>query len=602
MKYYSGTIWLLIITMFTACNKDNESDLYVKVSLPGGQHIEGAYVYTNPLTKDGITDEFGTVLLSGLEHKSYEVFAYLSNVGGGKTVVHLGSSELEEVEVTIVAGENSGPSPIINVLSPSSPAEFSEGDTILFSAQVQDNATLNENLSITWESSLDGVLNTSTPDISGITTFSTNTLSKGIHEITLTVEDTDGYQSMAAFQLSTIFPHPVILYTPTKSSGNVQLEWTRYEEDDFFKYEIFRRIGDCEDENFELIATIFDQDVVSFSDHISDIAYQACYFVRLLNTDYQRRNSNKEWIQFPSGHIFNFIPHDIFKHPTESIIYLHDKGARKLVKFDYASDEIVGETFLASTSGHGDIGDNGYGIEIYMPGDDGRVYILDADDLSLLTTIDTGIPVSSVVINGLGHVIANSDAENFWYHPLRVYSRSNGNEIDRGGDNAVVRLRKVPGQNSVISISRGISPIDMDYFEISDFGTIEVHQNDEYHGTYPLSPDIFRISDDGIYTVTSNRGVIYLANSSMEYRGQLYDGTLYYSDFAFNDDSSIIYAAASDEKLIQVVDYYTLLVSDEILTRGYPRLLVRDGNQLIVLNKPTLDEDDRSVAVEIIDL
>ena len=594
-------LMLLIVALIVGCSKD-QGDLYVSVVIDDSQHVGGASVYTNPPTKDGVTDEFGTVLLSNLKEGSYEVYANLAGVGSGKSIVQIVGSELKETTVFLMPGENIGFAPTVNLISPSSPAEFSEGEAITFSAKIADDDTPGPDILVSWTSSLDGELNTDSPDISGNISFTTNSLSSGIHKITLTVEDSDGFRSVAIVELSTLAPEPVTLLEPTRNGSKVELVWTAHQSFDFLKYEVYRVIGDCEEGDQELITTIFDQGTTVYTDSLSSIEYKACYFIRVFTNEGEARNSNQVVVDFPSGHIFNFVPYDVLKHPTESIIYLLDRGAQKLIKFDFISNEILDEINLAGTIGYCDIGDNGYGLEVYVPSDNGQIYVYDANDLSLVKTIQTDLISSSVVIDGAGHVIANVNAESFWDSPLRTYDRVSGYLIDGGGDYGVARLRKVPGQKRVITISSGISPVDMDYYEISNNGHISLHVEDQYHGHYPLSPQIFRISDNGLYSVTSRKGAVYLANSSMEYRGQLYNGPLEYSDFAFSDDSSIIYAATSNKKSIQIADYYTLLVNDEMTTKGYPQFLIRDGNKLIALSKPTLNEDDVSVVVEVIDL
>lgn len=598
-------LFLIALLGILGCGKDDDEpimvgDLNVRVVLNGFQPADNAEVYTNPPSKQGTTDEFGSVLLTGLEMGSYEVFASLENVGSGKSVVNIQTSELSETTVNIIPGINVGLAPTINIVLPAVSAEFSEGEDITFSADIEDDDTSNQDINIVWESSLDGELNTGSLDINGNVTFTTNSLSRGIHQITITAEDSDGYSSSASLEVSTLSPSAITLLEPVKNEGKVLLEWTEYPNSDFLKYEIYRTDGNCTEQNQELLGTISDKGTSNFTDELPPFEFQVCYFVRVTNNENNSRNSNQETVDSPSGYIFNFEAYDMLKHPTESYIYLIDQGGQKLIKFDYENLDVVSETNLQGTIGYCDIGENGFGVEIYAPSDDGWIYVYSADDLSQKSSINTGLPTASVVINGLGHVIASVQPSPWWEQPVRTYSRNSGIHIDGNGDNERDRLRKIPGEDKIVSISTSVSPIDMEYFEIGNTGSIEIHQDDQYHGDYPLNPRIFRISDDGTYSITSRDGAVYLANSSMEYKGQLQHGSLEFSDFAFSNDGAIIYAATSNRKSIQIGHYPSLTRDDEILTKGFPVFIIRDGEKIISLSKSS--DNSINTGIEVIQL
>jgi len=580
--------------------KIKNGDLNVRVMLNGNQYVEQAAVYTNPVSKQGTTDKFGSVLLTDIAIGSYEVFADLKNIGIGKSVVNIRENELSEISVDIYSEIVVGNAPLITIVLPSQPAEFREGEPITFSADVADDETPLQEIKILWESNLDGVLNDSPPNLNGNTSFSTSSLSRGVHQITLTAENLEEYSASKTIQVSTLAPSSVTLLEPVKEQGKVILAWTEYPDSDFLKYEVYRTDGNCTEENKALLSTISDKGITGYTDELPPFEYQVCYFIRAYNIDNNARNSNHEAVESPSGHVFNFNAYDMLKHPTEAYIYLLDQGGQKLIKFDYINSEVVNEVYLQSKIGYCAIGDNGFGVEIYAPGTDGKIYVYNADDLSRTATITTGLPTTSVVINGLGHVIAAVVPSPWWEKPVRTYMRSNGINIDGNGHHDGDRLRMIPGKNEIISISTSVSPVDMEYFKLSDEGYIDLHQNDPYHGDYWLNPKIFRISDNGTYSITSKYGAVYLANSSMEYKGRLQSGTLLFSDFAFSEDGAIIYAATSNRKSIQIGHYPSLIRDDEILTRGFPLFILRDGNRLISLGKST--EESINTGIEVIDL
>lgn len=94
-----------------------------------------------------------------------------------------------------------GSPPTISVLSPSSSLVYNENDAIFFSAQTQDSEDLPPQLQIAWNSSINGVFYTTTPNSTGLSQFYYNSLSVGLHDITVTVTDTSGLYSDSVLQL-----------------------------------------------------------------------------------------------------------------------------------------------------------------------------------------------------------------------------------------------------------------------------------------------------------------------------------------------------------------------------------------------------------------
>lgn len=587
-KPYQYLLLIIISLLFQTCKKDEVlevGDVTVLVLLNGYAPVENAVVYTNASTLQGKTDLFGSVLLKGISVGSYEIFATLNGVGSGKATVNVKSGELTSVTINIIRGIEVNIAPRITLLLPSSPAEFYQGENITFSADIKDDKTPPAGITVKWESNLDGALYESSPDSQGNVKFSTAKLSRGHHQITVTAKNSAGHSDKLVFPLSTTALKGIKLNTAVVNQGNVELEWERYSGSDFLLYEVYRTSGECGVENPELIASFTTINSVKYIDNRVPFEYQVCYFVKIITTDNQEKSSNELKINSPAGHIFSIDPNDMLKHPTSSTLFFIDKGSQKLIKYDYSLSKVVQETRLQGNVGFCDIGDNGYGVEIYVPSSDGWIYVYNAENLDLVTTINTGLPNTSVVTNGKGIVIVGLKPSPWWEKPIRTYKRSNGLHIDGNGGFDGDRLRIIPGKNETISISTSVSPIDMEYMKYDDNGNVLSHVDDTYHGDHPLNPNIFRVANNGEYSITGVEGAVYTANSSMQYRGMLQRGSLEYADFAFSDDGSIIYAATSNRKSVQIGHYPSLQRSDEILTRGYPKFIIRDKKNLILLSR-----------------
>lgn len=83
----------------------------------------------------GLTNQYGSVLLKGLEAGSYEVYASHDSIGAGKATVYVEAYSLNEVSINIIKGVYTGIAPVIDIILPGLPAEFSPGEEITFTAQ-----------------------------------------------------------------------------------------------------------------------------------------------------------------------------------------------------------------------------------------------------------------------------------------------------------------------------------------------------------------------------------------------------------------------------------------------------------------------------------
>ena len=85
-----------------------------------------------------------------------------------------------------------GTPPAISIEEPISGDVVDEGDEVRFQASISDGEDLATELSLSWESSLDGVFSTQGSDSTGAILFTESGLSIGMHTIIATVTDIDG--------------------------------------------------------------------------------------------------------------------------------------------------------------------------------------------------------------------------------------------------------------------------------------------------------------------------------------------------------------------------------------------------------------------------
>ncbi len=108
----------------------------------------------------------------------------------------IGASCSDAILVTMGSG------PSITITEPTTGDVFNEGSSIAFSATAIDADDSPTALDITWESDIDGPLSTAGADSSGVTEFTSRSLSSGEHTITVTAVDPDDYYGNDSIRLT----------------------------------------------------------------------------------------------------------------------------------------------------------------------------------------------------------------------------------------------------------------------------------------------------------------------------------------------------------------------------------------------------------------
>lgn len=127
-----------------------------------------------------------------------------------------GKSSLTDLAIT-VGGPNNEPQ--CSITSPESGSGFVFGQNTSFSGTATDEDINNALLTVSWESNIDGVFETSAPITDGSLAFTTDVLSIGNHSITLKVEDEVGGLCTDAVQIAIGTPPTLTITSPT--SGEV---------------------------------------------------------------------------------------------------------------------------------------------------------------------------------------------------------------------------------------------------------------------------------------------------------------------------------------------------------------------------------------------
>lgn len=128
------------------------------------------------------------------------------------TVVDPGGQDgTAEVSVEVLA-ENTAPTCTIE--APDDGGAAAQGTTVALRGVADDAEVGPEGLTATWDSDLDGVLDTETPSSEGTVLYATDTLTPGTHQLTLTVEDEAGAVCTDTILYSVGTPPSLTVVTP----------------------------------------------------------------------------------------------------------------------------------------------------------------------------------------------------------------------------------------------------------------------------------------------------------------------------------------------------------------------------------------------------
>ena len=481
------------------------------------------------------------------------------------------------------SGGNLGLPPIVRILAPADLSAFTPGDTIAFEGEVtdiKDHAVL---LDIVWSSDLDGELDRTPADSSGRCRFQTAQLSHGRHTIELLATDLDGNSASRTIVVRNQVPVPCQLLAATSDYTRVHIIWSQADSTDFAEYIVCRSTTSgvtLDDSTVAAIGSVAD---TTASD--TSITFEPLYYYRVFVTSISgyASGSNEVAVSYPAGLTYEAEIYDAACHPSEPWVYVLDPDQYRLLCLDYETMSPRDSLTFNTRPGYFDIGDNGHGIELYVPQRNYEIRVYDPATLAEVSLIPIGVrDVFSAIIDFRGHVIASLDPPAYWDEPLRTYSRDSGELIDGNGDLPNTRLRLLPSGLEIIAISTEGSLPDMDYYRLNDVGEIVEHVHDAQHGTHPMAASIFQVEASGRYLITSADGVLYRADETMEYLGTLPREGATFGDFAFSADGDTIYAGCSNLSEIHVYTYPELHQIGTLHTHGPIQKLWRRGTRLLV--------------------
>jgi hypothetical protein len=390
------------------------------------------------------------------------------------------------------------------------------------------------------------------------------------------------------------------------NDSTIVLNWSKFT-GSFQKYRLVRTANYLKNGQFgsfvEPVDSSIDVAHLSFTENNMPLA-KDIYYDLYVSKDTTLFNRGflpvaRVYYQRPNSLVYG-MPKDVLIDKQQRWIYVTELNRITIV--NYTTGRIITSKDFPISLGFCALGDFNGSKELYVPLDDGWLQILDASTLQLKDKIYVaGYSIGSVVAaNGKLYVSSSDQSAGGYSNCTKVYDRAKKNIIGRTGYWDRTRLMQLEGTSvEMIDLTINLSPIDLSYYQFSAAGVPLVKKQDSYHGDYSMDANIVRSFPDGSKFITSSSGTIFNKSLSFDRYVKQYGS---YSDFAFNTDGSIIYAAYGAQKKIEVVTYPATTTVSSYATAFYPYKIFRDGNSLICISKTYTNQQLNYLLVEKINL
>ena len=342
------TFFLFMVLAVISCKKDKgvaKGAIFVKVEMSSGTVVPNAQISTSPTTKSGKTDATGSLLMNDIPVGIYEVTATQSGFGSGVGSVSVKDGDVSDVTIKLVAGTYVGPT--VQISQPYGGPLYA-GDEIVFVAYASHSEQSPAELTVEWSSSVDGVLNTDSPNSNGKIGFATSALSVGPHTITVKVTDNQSKTAEAHKELNIIKrPDPVVLNEVEVLNDGLSLSWSA-STDDHFKF--YRIIRSTNQNGYSYIAEITDKNSTTFiDDDYLEFGKTYYYRVEVVVESSASAESNVQEV------IFEFENIDVgvsitrmMVDPSRAYVYALDKDNNELLFINTDSKQVEKSIFVGS--------------------------------------------------------------------------------------------------------------------------------------------------------------------------------------------------------------------------------------------------------------
>jgi hypothetical protein len=378
-----------------------------------------------------------------------------------------------------------------------------------------------------------------------------------------------------------VFSDKIVLQAPQMKGDSLQLTWSRLDDKTLRQYRVLRYTTSDPSGGATgtaltpyYLPTSGSNTATTFVDREVPYTTTVSYKVEGVLTSGQTITSNLVNYSRPEIKTISAPAYDVQLDRQRRLLYFFGREG-VITQYSLTSSKVLKTLNSAATIGYCDFGMHNGIQELYVPRNDGWVFIYNAETLEKIDQLNVGAVATSVVAHNSQLFI--STETNSWHLPIKVYSRASKTLINETYGRGNSRLKLVPTTTTnteLLEATLNISPVDQRIYLFSPEGFITSSSDDHYHGDYPLDASIFEIFPSGTQYVTSTEGAIY--SKSMVYEGTLPHGKLQFTSFGFDGGGRFIYGGTTNRSIeVYSTSGYTLRRS--IKTRAYPYRLFDDG-------------------------
>jgi hypothetical protein len=387
------------------------------------------------------------------------------------------------------------------------------------------------------------------------------------------------------------------------NDSTIVLTWPRYTGAKFKKYRLTRTATYLKNGQFQEVTEEIDASTdlnhTSFTEKNMPYARDINYYIAVLNSDNQLfPPTTSVSYQRPNSLVYG-EPTDVLFSKQQQSVYITERY--RITKIDYHTGRQTVSKAFPTGIGFCSLGAYNGEEELYVPTSSGWLQIVDPGTLELKDKIYVaGFEVASVAVANDKLLVGSSDMAVGYNNCIKVYDRATKSLVSRAGfwDRTRVLLLN-SSTMEFIDLSVNLMPIELSYYQFNANGSLLSQKRDNYHGDYPMDANIVRAFPDGSRFITSSSGTIFNKSLVFDRYIKQYGS---YTDFAFNNNGSVIYAADRNGKKIQAISYPGLSITGSYTTVSFPYKIFRDENTLVCVGKSAAAQLNTYLVVEKINL
>ena len=363
---------------------------------------------------------------------------------------------------------------------------------------------------------------------------------------------------------------PFTLSQPVVSGNMVTLTWSKLDPTTIYDYEVCI-VTDSNVVGPSKIITV-DNNTTTITDTLPAAPYVHYYVHGTPRGIPDPYYTNTVTVSRSDISFAYITPNDaVFDQANQKVYVFSSNG-------DIAAYDLLAKKWAGQIASHSGVGSCAMGVyngktELYVPRNDGWVFIYDAATLSQTDQINVGGAPGAVVYNN-GILFVSSSSNSSTDNTVASYSRATKLQIAQTTISDFVMIKMLPGTNTdLYGMSVYSYPYHFSFDAMGHFNTQNVSfsaSGGSYTGALEVAPDEVMI--------TSNTGI--LINSSLSYITTLPHGDDVFTSYCFDNAGSQVYAGCT-RRSINAYSMSTYQFQRAIPTQGYPYKLFYNSSGII---------------------